>query len=40
MPRKYKRKPGVQPRVITWTEETLAAAIEEMQDKEISVNDI
>lgn len=40
MPRKYKRKTGVQPRVITWTEETLAAAIAEMQDRQISINDI
>lgn len=35
MPRKYNRKAGVQPRVITWTEDTLAAAMAEMTNKSL-----
>lgn len=40
MPRKYKRKPGVVPRKVTWTEEALKLAFEELQKKEKGVNEI
>ncbi|CAF4831733.1 unnamed protein product [Pieris macdunnoughi] len=33
MPRKYKRKPGVVPRNIHWTEDSLALAFEELKQK-------
>lgn len=40
MPRKYKRKPGVVPRNINWTEENLVLAIEELRQKKRGINEI
>lgn len=40
MPRKYKRKPGVLPRNIEWTEENLRLAFQELEKNEKSVNEI
>lgn len=39
MPRKYKRKPGVVPRNISWTEDGLALALEELRQKK-GINEI
>lgn len=40
MPRKYKRKPGVVPRNINWTVESLVLAIEELKQKKRGINEI
>lgn len=40
MPRRYKRKEGVVPRHVDWTEESLLLAFEELDKKEKSVNEI
>lgn len=40
MPRKYKRKPGVVPRHISWTEDSLALAFEDLNKKQKSINEI
>lgn len=40
MPRKYKRKPGVVPRHINWTEDSLALAFEDLNKKQKSINEI
>lgn len=40
MPRKYKRKPGVVPRNINWTEDSLILALEELREKKKGINEI
>jgi len=40
MPRKYKRKPGVVPRHISWTEDSLALAFEKLDKKQKGINEI
>ncbi|CAG9795717.1 unnamed protein product [Diatraea saccharalis] len=40
MPRKYKRKEGVRARVCTWTTENLQSAFEEIDKKNLGINEI
>ncbi|CAH1962709.1 unnamed protein product [Acanthoscelides obtectus] len=40
MPRKYKRKEGVQVRVCFWTTESLQAAFDEIDKKTMGINEI
>lgn len=40
MPRKYKRKPGVVPRQISWTEDSLQLAFKELDKKQKGINEI
>ncbi|CAH1972607.1 unnamed protein product [Acanthoscelides obtectus] len=40
MPRKYKRKEGVQVQVCFWTTESLQAAFDEMDKKTMGINQI
>lgn len=40
MPRKYKRKEGLQVRVCSWTIEQLQSAFEEIDKKTIGINEI
>jgi hypothetical protein len=40
MPRTYKRKEGVRPRVCSWTTEQLQSAFDEMDKKTMGINEI